>query len=421
MQKPPNYRDQIAGIIGNLLEHYNSALMGLLGPFLAPLFFEAKDPLTALILIYGMFPLGFLIRPLGSLCFGLIGDHFGRSCALFYSLLGTAATTVSIGLLPLYRDIGFYAPLLLAFCTMLQAFFVAGESTGGAIFVLENTPPAKRGLFSSLFSVSSIAGILLASAAVTLLSSMGWTEGGWRILFWLGGTTAFFGLFIRWKSRWESNEGGDFHPSSKLLKTSWWHVIKEYRATLVSITCVCGFSHVTYAFAFTLMNGYIPLITSLSKTTVMELNTFLLIIDMLLLPLFGFLTHRYKKEEMMLTAALFLTVAAIPLFSLLPNANLTTVLFVRSCILLAGVAFGAPYYAWAIEQVPTQHRYLILSLGSAFATSLIGAPACTVSLLLYKATNLAAAPALYLLLTGLAASFSIYRLFKSATALTRVV
>src|SRR5579872_7035410 len=131
-------RFRFAGMIGNLLEHYDRALFGLLAPFIAPLFFEGKDPLTALILTYGMLPLGILSRPLGSLFFGWIGDRFGRREALFYSLLGMAFTTIGIGFLPIYAQIGALAPLLLAFGRLLQNFFDAGETAGGAIAVLEN-------------------------------------------------------------------------------------------------------------------------------------------------------------------------------------------------------------------------------------------------------------------------------------------
>ena len=139
-------RNRIAGVIGNFLEHYDNALFGLLAPFIAPLFFEEKDPITALILTYGMLPLGFLDASARLPSFsGRSGDRFGRRHALFCSLSGMALVTVGIGSLPLYREIGIFAPLLLAAGRMLQSFCAAGESIGGAIFVLENTRVAKGG------------------------------------------------------------------------------------------------------------------------------------------------------------------------------------------------------------------------------------------------------------------------------------
>ena len=133
------FRDRLIAMVGNILEHYDHALFGLLAPFLAPLFFEEKDPLTALILTYGMLPFGILMRPLGSLFFGWIGDLFGRTRALFFSLLGMAAVTFAMGCLPTHVEVGYLAPLLLALGRILQNFFAAGESVGGAIYVLERT------------------------------------------------------------------------------------------------------------------------------------------------------------------------------------------------------------------------------------------------------------------------------------------
>ena len=393
---------RIAGMIGNLLEHYDNALFGLLAPFIAALFFQEQDPLTALILTYGMLPLGFITRPLGALCFGWIGDRFGRREALFLSLSGMALTTISMGFLPLHRDIGTWAPILLACGRMLQNFFAAGESTGGAIFVLEQTAPIKRGFISSLYDASSIAGILIASACVTLLSSLGNAEQHWRLLFWLGGIPALLGLLLRLTTK----DGAEFTQSPQQIP--WIQTLKENRPILLSIILASGFSYTTYSLTFTLMNGYIPLITSLSKTEVMQINTSLLVVDMLLLPCFGYLSTQFGRERIMLFGTLSSAVLAIPLFSLLSHAPLHLVILVRMTIVLFGVAFAAPYHAWAIEKVLPHQRYLLISLGGALGGQLIGVPSSAICLWLYKTSEWAAAPALYLLTTAIGATYALY-------------
>src|SRR3990167_5670084 len=146
-------RSRIAGVIGNALDHYDQALFALLAPFIASLFFDKQDPVTALILTYGMLPLGLLSRPLGSLFFGWIGDRFGRRQALSYSLFGMALVTLSIGCLPTSSQIGIWAPILLGCGRLIQNFFTAGETIGGAIFVLEQTPESQRSLASSFYDV----------------------------------------------------------------------------------------------------------------------------------------------------------------------------------------------------------------------------------------------------------------------------
>ncbi len=394
--------NRIAGMIGNILEHYDNALFGFLAPFIAPLFFQNSDPITALILTYGMLPLGFLTRPIGALFFGFIGDRYGRKYSLFCSLSGMAIVTMSIGILPVYREIGVWAPLLLALGRMLQSFCAAGETTGGALFVLESTSRSKRGLTSSFYDASSIGGILLASGLVTLLSYQGSIEQNWRILFWIGGMTAILGIFIRWKTK----ESIEFVKPKKSLRVL--SILKEHRTAFIAIILASGFSYTTYSLAFTLMNGYIPLITSFSKTQVMQVNTLLLIIDMTLLPCFGYLANKLGKERVMLMGALCSAIGALPLFYLLNQASLALVILIRFAIIVGGVAFAAPYYAWAMERVPATHRYVILSLGGSLGSQLIGMPTSSICLWLFKTTGWTAAPGLYLMISGFAASYMIY-------------
>ena len=394
-------RNRFAGMIGNFLEHYDNALFGLLAPFIAPLFFEQKDPLTALILTYAMLPLGFITKPLGSLFFGWMGDRYGRRLALSASLIGMAIVTIGIGFLPVYKDIGIWAPVWLAVARMVQSFCAAGESAGGAIFVLEHTSANKRGFMSGCYDASTVAGILLASGLVTLMSAQGTITEGWRILFWAGGITAICGIFLRLKAE----EGQEFVRAPKVASE-----LGQYKMCFLGIVLASGFSYTTYSLAFTLMNGYIPLITTISKTEVMQVNTLLLIVDMFLLLFFGYLASKIGKEKVMLGGALCSVFFAIPLFSMLQSASLFTVISVRFAIIFFGVAFAAPYYAWAIERVPPRHRYLMISLGGALGSQLIGMPTSAVCLWLYKTLGWSGAPALYLLVVGSFAALVVYRM-----------
>ncbi|MES2198975.1 MAG: MFS transporter [Chlamydiota bacterium] len=404
MTLPASY-SRAASLIGNLLEHYDSALFALLAPFIAPLFFYEKDPITALILTYGMLPLGLLTRPLGSLFFGWIGDRLGRRRALFYSLSGTAIVTVGMGVLPVYQTIGIWAPIFLALARMLQSFFVAGESVGGALFLLEHTKKTKRSLFSSFYDISTLGGIFIASIAVSSMSLTGNIEHNWRILFLAGGLTAVLGLFFRYTTKKEPEYAINIEEKISIIS-----ILKKHKKALLSITLASGFSYVTYAMAFTFLNAFIPLITSLTQTEVIRLNTKLLMIDVLLLPCFGYLAHKIGKGKIMLAGSLCCAIGAIPLFSLLPNSSIYTVTAVRLCIITFGVAFAASYYAWAMELVPKKHRYLILALGSALGSQLIGAPSIACCLWLYKITGLIQAPGLYLTISALGASLVLYRL-----------
>jgi MFS family permease len=258
-------RFRLAGMIGNVLGNYDKALFGLLAPFIAPLFFD-KDPLTALILTYAMLPLGILTRPLGSLFFGWIGDRYGRRQALCYSLLGMAFITLGIGCLPLYKTVGVLAPLGLAAGRMLQSFFAAGEATGASLYILENTAAPKRSLLSGLYGASSMIGYVGASALMTLFCLRGWIDEGWRVLFWIGGITAVFGFFLRLKT--PGNPAAAKAPRISILQ-----MLRLHQKALLSIIIASGFSYTTYSLPITLMNGFVPLVTPLTRTDVMQVNT----------------------------------------------------------------------------------------------------------------------------------------------------
>jgi MHS family proline/betaine transporter-like MFS transporter len=394
---------RLAGMLGNILEHYDAALFGLLAPFIAPLFFEHKDPLTALILTYGMFSLGLLMRPLGSLFFGWVGDHFGRTHALSCSLVGMALATFGMGCLPTYAEVGIYAPLFLCLGRILQNFCAAGEISGGAIFVLEHTESSKKDIVSSFYSVSTIVGILLASLMVTLFSYFDLIDKGWRFLFWLGGWSAVIGIFFRVNAM-ESQEYLSVRRSTRI---PFFTLLKQHRQALLAVILVSGFGYTTYSLAFVLMNGYIPLVTSLTKTQVMGANTFLLVIDMLLLPFFGYWAQRVSREKIMFSAAVISVITALPLFYLFKGANLGTVIVARLVIVTLGVAFSATYHAWAQERIPPTVRYTILSLGYATGSQLIGAPAPAICLWLYRTLSWEGAPALYLMVTAALAAYAV--------------
>lgn len=390
---------RLAGIIGNILEHYDAALFGLLAPFIAPLFFGDKNPLTSLILTYGLLCLGIVAKPLGALYFGKIGDQFGRRKALFFSLTGMAVMTIMIGCLPTYERVGILSPILLALARLFQSFCAAGETTGGAIFVLEHTQAPKRTLMSSLYDASSIAGILLGSLLVTTFSRLDAIEQGWRYLFWIGGLVGSVGILLRMQIETPV-------PSQKRPLLS--ELFKERKA-LLRIVCVSGFSYAIYGLVFTLMNGFVPLVTGFSKTEAMELNTLLLICDMFLLPLFGIVAQKVGKEKLMLFGICSSLICIIPLFLCLKGASLSTIFIARSLLVMSGVAFAAPYHAWSLEQVPPEQRYKVLAFGNALGSQIIGLPTAALSLWLYHKTGWILSPALYLVVIALLALFAIKR------------
>ncbi len=394
----------LSACLGNIFEHYDTALFGFLSPFLAPLFFPQQDPLTALIWTFSMIPIGMLARPIGSLAFGYIGDVYGRAKALFLSLMGMAVISGAIAFCPTFEQAGFLAPLLLAVSRFLQNFLAAGETMGGAIFVLENSEKKHHDILSSLYNASTIGGILLASAGVSVLYFIDSVSWGWRVLYLLGCLTALFGTFLRRNMTIE-----DTNPIPQFSLKGIFQIFWECRKPLVMIITASGFAYANYSIALVLMNGFIPLVTSFTKAEMAALNTSLLVFDFIALPFFGWLAGKTSREKVMIYAALGAGLSAIPLFMLLQGASLAILIFVRICLVLFGVAFFAPFHAWAQQIVPKAHRYIIISFGYAMGSQLLGGPTAAVSLWLYQQTGVVSSAAWYWLALGIVSGLFILK------------
>lgn len=373
-------------LLGNFFEHYDTALFGFLSVFLAPILFPQVDEVMALILTYAIIPLGMLARPIGALFFGYIGDTYGRHRAVAFSLGGMALVSGFIAFSPTYQQVGFLVPVCFSVARIVQNFLVSGEAVGGALLLMEDKTKKNEDFLSALYNMTTIGGILLASAGVSLISYFGMIEWGWRALYLIGCITAFFAFSLRREPLFVSpaykNEEIRFNWKES-LKTCW-----KYRLELIQVAVVSGFSYATYSVALVLLNGFVPLVSSVTQSEMTYLNTLLLILDFLTLPLFGWLCLKTGRQAMMLAASFGTLLLGAPLIFLLSHASLMTVIGVRIVFVVLGVAFFAPFYSWAKSLVGPTHRYLVLSFGYAIGSQFLGGPTSTLSLWLFHKTGM---------------------------------
>jgi MHS family proline/betaine transporter-like MFS transporter len=190
-----------AGAIGNLLEWYDFAIYGYFAPMIGRQFFPHQDPLAQLLAAYGIFAVGFLVRPLGGVLIGHIGDRFGRTAALTVSVSAMAIPTFLVGLLPGYQTLGLAAPILLTLLRMIQGLSVGGEAGISMIFMVEQAPEGRRGIMGAVSCLGATGGMMLGSATGALLAWLlpadtvdNWA---WRIPFLLGLAVGITGYYLR--------------------------------------------------------------------------------------------------------------------------------------------------------------------------------------------------------------------------------
>jgi MHS family proline/betaine transporter-like MFS transporter len=190
-----------AGFVGNILEWYDFAVYGFFAPTIGKLFFPSDDSATSLIASFGAFAAGFLMRPVGAVLFGYVGDLLGRKRALMLSVVMMAIPTFLVGLLPTHAQIGLAAAALMVLLRMVQGVSVGGEYTSSFVFLVEHAPDNRRAFFGSWSLIGATGGILLGSAVGALIANLttdaqqeAWA---WRLPFLAGVLIAGVGLAIR--------------------------------------------------------------------------------------------------------------------------------------------------------------------------------------------------------------------------------
>ena len=159
----------LAGLIGNVMEWYDFAVYGYFATVIGREFFPSSDPASSLIGAFGAFAAGFLVRPLGGVVFGRIGDLFGRRRALSLSVMAMAIPTVLMGVLPTHQQIGVAAPIAVVVLQLIQGLSVGGEYTSSIIFLSEHAPSAS-GVLRDLGAVGLCAGHAVGSGFGDLLA-----------------------------------------------------------------------------------------------------------------------------------------------------------------------------------------------------------------------------------------------------------
>lgn len=393
-------KQTIALLMGNLIEHYDKVLYGLVAPFVAHLFFPSYHPVVALMLAY--MPIGFISRPLGAYVMGSIGDRLGYKKSLLISILGTSLATFCIGCLPTYGQIGILAPIGLYTLRALSCFFAAGETTAAPLLLIENTSNKNKEMMSSYYEMSSILGTFLASIAVTLLTLSFHIQSYWRVLFLISGVLSFT-IFI-WRNTFPYIEKKDKYLKEPSLFS------KNNLLPFLAIVFVTGFSCANYNITLTLLNGYIPLISSHSHTEMFMLHSFLVLLDLAFLPLFALVAKKWGMTKLIYTALILSFVLALPSFIWMGSSSLIAIFTVRTLFVFLGLALASTYQLWTIQTANKDNRFKLIASAKAIGAQVIGGPTVSLSLWMYQKTAWRASPALCIMATAFFALIAMYAL-----------
>ncbi|WP_144882876.1 MFS transporter [Leclercia adecarboxylata] len=379
----------IASVLGNALEWYDFFLYGTAAALVfGPLFFPVGgDPMQGTLLAFSGFAVGFLARPLGGIVFGHIGDRYSRKMTLIMTLTLMGATTFIIGLLPVYAQIGIWAPVSLITLRFLQGVASGGEWGGGVLMLSENAPSSRRGYFTAWSQMGVSGGFVLSAFAFYLVQKLPEEElmsWGWRVPFLLSILIFLVGVYIRKNIR-ESKAFSQAKPETKHEKIPLMVLIREHpKALLQAIALRLPENGASYIF-FTFSVVYAKHI-GISTGEIISAVTLAMLVEFFSILFWGALSDRIGLKPVYYIGVIGLLVMAFPFFWLLSTGD-------YGWIMLA-MFLGLPFCHGAMigtqpcimsDLFPVRVRYSGLALGHEVGSIFSGGlgPMLAVALLMH--------------------------------------
>jgi len=395
-----------AAFIGTALEFYDFALFGLLAPVFSKMFFPKEDPVAALIASYCIFAAGFLIRPLGGVVFGYVGDTFGRKKAMVISIIAMMVPTSLIGLLPTYTQIGLLAPIALAFCRLLQGLCAGGEFSGAAIFVIEHAHEKKKYFSGSLVTASSVIGMLAASSMASLCALETMPDWGWRVPFLLSIPIGLLGFYIR-KNTQETAAFNKAQKSERNEAQSFASIVKANFVSLLITFGIGSFIGIIYYVPFVFMGHYHTLVTSLTTSTTLFVITLGLVVYMLCICLAGYMADKLGPQKVMLTAVFATMVLAYPAFWLIGSGQFSLIIQGELILSILAGMFVGPANGLTASLFDVKRRCRGVSFSLSLGISLFGGLTPVLLIYVISQTQVLMWPAMWMIVGALIGAFSI--------------
>ena len=408
----------IVGSFATLFEWYDYALYGYFAPVIARQFFPSEDSYLSLLMTFAAFATGFIVRPLGAVFFGYLGDRLGRKYALSLSVILMAVPTAIIGVLPTYSDIGALAPILLILIRVTQGLAVGGNYGGAFVFVIEHAPDNKKCLAGSCLMVGTIGGILVGSAMAALLSWVmdpeSLADWGWRIPFVLGLLATLAGLYMRKKVP-ETPEFEAQKNLTDLAKIPAGDVFKYHKKRLVTAVMSILPDVIGIYVMFFFMTTYLTEMVGWEMNTALTVNTINLCLMVAIIPFFGWLSDIVRPIRVMRWVAISFIITAIPCFILLSEYQGVLAVLAQTVFAISIGAYYGSMPAAIVSFFPTELRYSASALSFNISAAIFGGSTPWVCTWLIRSTDIIISPAFYLVLTGLVTSVALMRMAKCET------
>ncbi len=397
----PSARVLAAGAVGQFVEFYDFAIYGFSVVIIAQKFFPQTDPVVGILAALAVYGVAFVVRPLGGLFFGSIGDRLGRRTVLYVTLLTIGIASAAIGVLPTYAQAGLLGPILLLLCRLVQGFSAGGEAVGAPAFVLEHAPVNHRALWVGITVAMSavpsiVAGVFILALAAWLQPGQ-YAAWGWRIPFLIAAPLSLIGLYIR--SRTEESEAfvRSVAAGSAKRRTPMRESFTSInRKKMLQVFLVVSLNALTFYLLVGYLVTYMQTVIKLSQQAALLTNAVGLLCFSLLLPAAGHVSDRVGRKPMLIAGSLILALASIPVFYILGGYGVFGALVAQIVLAIGLAVYGGGSYTFFVELFPTSIRLTGAAIAYNTSYALFGGAGPFVAGYLVKATGDPASPGWYL-------------------------
>ncbi|MEM5325354.1 glycine betaine/L-proline transporter ProP [Paraburkholderia sp. JHI2823] len=391
--------------LGNAMEWFDFGVYSYLAVTLGQVFFPSSSASAQLIATFGTFAAAFLVRPIGGIVFGPLGDRIGRQRVLAMTMIMMACGTFAIGLIPSYHSIGIAAPALLLVARLVQGFSTGGEYGGAATFIAEFATDKRRGFLGSFLEFGTLIGYVLGAGTVALLTAMlsheQLLDWGWRVPFMIAGPLGLVGLYIRTKleetpafKREAQLREAEEHARPKLTLHAL--LTRHLRPFLLCVGLVLIFN-VTDYMALSYLPSYLSATLHFNETHSLFLVLIVMVLMMPMTLALGRLSDAVGRKPVMLGGCVGLILLSIPALTLIQTGTLLPVFF-GLLILGALLSCFTGVMPSALPALfPTAIRYSALAIGFNVSVSLFGGTTPLVAAWLVEHTQNLMMPAYYLM------------------------
>ncbi|HGL6826227.1 TPA: MFS transporter [Staphylococcus aureus] len=391
----------VATGIGNAMEWFDFGVYAYTTAYIGANFFSpVENADIRQMLTFAALAIAFLLRPIGGVVFGIIGDKYGRKVVLTSTIILMAFSTLTIGLLPSYDQIGLWAPILLLLARVLQGFSTGGEYAGAMTYVAESSPDKRRNSLGSGLEIGTLSGYIAASIMIAVLTFFLTDEQmasfGWRIPFLLGLFLGLFGLYLRRKLEESPVFENDVATQPERDNINFLQIIRFYYKDIFVCFVAVVFFNVTNYMVTAYLPTYLEQVIKLDATTTSVLITCVMAIMIPLALMFGKLADKIGEKKVFLIGTGGLTLFSIIAFMLL---HLQSFVVIVIGIFILGF-FLSTYEATMPGSLPTMFyshiRYRTLSVTFNISVSIFGGTTPLVATWLVTKTGDPLAPAYYL-------------------------